>query len=156
MRSFNLRTFSFLLPTVSLIAFFSFSSAQAEYQQRLSVGIGFAELKNPSSTDFEIGAEYEYLVDPLIGLGGFVNYIFANPGITYLGAPQISVHPFTTDFLVSASPIVEFGPNVGTNFGVRLGTRVPLPLGPISIVPTFAVDLISGGPDYIFGIGIGI
>jgi hypothetical protein len=128
--------------------------AQADYQQRLSIGLGLAALNNPSETEFEVSGEYEYRSSSLIGWGGFASYIFSSPGITEIGLPQFSLHPFETDFLLNAAPILETGQYVGTHVGVRLGTRVPLPLGALTIVPTFAVDFISGGPNYIFGIGI--
>ncbi|MDR3605750.1 MAG: hypothetical protein P4M08_00040 [Oligoflexia bacterium] len=146
-----------------ILKFFAFAlgillpiAAHADYDQRLSVGLGFAQLNNPSQTAFALGAEYEYRPDPMLGIGAVGNYIFANPGITFLGAPDLFLHPLATDWLLSASPIVEFGSSVGTHVGVRLGTRIPIPLGSIAIVPEFAVDIISGGPGYLFGFGIEI
>jgi hypothetical protein len=130
--------------------------ARADYEQRISLGVGIAQFKNSSETDLEVGAEYEYRLDPLLGIGGFGSYIFSDPGVTFLGAPSVYFHPFATDFLVSASPVVEFGSGIGTNVGVRFGTRIPIPLGVVTLVPTFAVDVISGGPDFIYGIGIQI
>jgi hypothetical protein len=127
--------------------------ARADYDQRISLGVGIAQFKNSSETDLEVGAEYEYRLDPLLGLGGFGSYIFSDPGVTFLGAPSVYFHPFATDFLVSASPVVEFGSGIGTNVGARFGTRIPIPLGIMTIVPSFAVDVISGGPDFIYGIG---
>jgi hypothetical protein len=127
--------------------------ARADYDQRISLGVGIAKFKNSSETDLEVGAEYEYRLDPLLGLGGFGSYIFSDPGVTFLGAPSVYFHPFATDFLVSASPVVEFGSGIGTNVGARFGTRIPIPLGIMTIVPSFAVDVISGGPDFIYGIG---
>jgi hypothetical protein len=131
-----------------------FGEARADYQQRLDLGVGVAQLKNPDETDLSLGVEYEYRLSPFWGIGAFGNYIFSTPGITLIGWPQVSVHPFLTEFLVSAAPIVETGGSVGSHVGARLGTRLPIPLGAISLIPTFAVDFISGGPDYIYGIGI--
>jgi hypothetical protein len=132
------------------------SSARADYEQRISLGVGIAQLRNSSQTDLEVGAEYEYRFEPFLGIGALGNYIFADPGITFLGAPEIFFHPLATDWLLSASPIVEFGSEIETHLGIRLGTRIPIDLGALTLVPTFAVDVISGGPDLIFGIGIQI
>jgi hypothetical protein len=132
------------------------STAKADYTQRLDLAAGVAEIKNPSGTDFTLGIEYEYRMSPLLGIGAFGSYIFSTPGITFIGWPQLSLHPFSTEFLVSVSPVVETGGDVGSHVGVRFGTRLPIPLGAIAIIPTFAIDLISGGPNYIYGLGIQI
>jgi hypothetical protein len=132
------------------------SAAKADYTQRLDLSAGIAEIKNPAGSDFTLGIEYEYRMSPLLGIGAFGSYIFSTPGITFIGWPQLSVHPFSTEFLVSVSPVVETGGDVGSHVGVRFGTRLPIPVGAIEIIPTFAIDLISGGPNYIYGLGIQI
>jgi hypothetical protein len=129
-------------------------SARADYSQRLSLGVGVATFQHPSQVQFEIGAEYEYRLDPTWGLGGFVNYIFTDPGTAYVGLPDFFLHPLGGEWLLSASPVVEFGELSGTRVGARFGTRIPVSLGAITLVPSAAVDVISGGPDYIFGLGI--
>jgi hypothetical protein len=128
--------------------------AYADYTQRIGLGFGVADLRNPSESAFEIGVEYEYRFDPFLGVGGLGEYIFSDPGITIIGVPGVYLHPLATDFLVSGTPIIQFGSSVGTNVGVRLGTSVPLPLGVLTLIPTFAVDIISGGPNYILGLGL--
>lgn len=143
----------FVLPLVALMALLSGSLAHAD---RITFGFGIAHLNVPSGTNFELGAEYEHTLDPLFGIGAFGNYIFSSPGVTLLGFPSLYLHPFAGDFLVSASPIVEFGSGIATYFGARLGTRVPIPLGAVTIIPSFAVDFIAGGQNYIFGLGIGL
>jgi hypothetical protein len=123
---------------------------------RLGVGAGLVHIEGPSMTKFEIGAEYECRLDAFLGVGGFGNYIFADPGITLLGAPEIFVHPLAGKFYVAASPLIEFGSSVGTHVGARLATRIPLPLGLFILVPSFAVDFINGTRIYWFGLGIGL
>ncbi len=128
--------------------------AHADYQQRFSLGAGVLVFNNPSGTYFELGAEYEYRENAFIGLGGFANYIFSSPGIVELGAPELFFHPFATEFLLDVSPIIEFGSGITTEVGARFGTRLPIPFGVFTLVPIFAVDVISGGPLYNIGIGI--
>jgi hypothetical protein len=128
--------------------------ARADYTRRISLGVGVVHLNNPSQTDFAVSAEFEERLDAFFGLGAQGNYIFSTPGITFLGAPEIFIHPLGGEFLVSASPLVEFGSSTGTHWGTRLGTRIPVPFGLFTLVPTFAVDFIAGGKDYLFGIGI--
>ncbi|MGZ3651054.1 MAG: hypothetical protein ACXVB9_08165 [Bdellovibrionota bacterium] len=148
----------FLLPGFGLLATFAFSPAASASGcgHRLGVGAGLVHIEQPSETDFEIGAEYECRMDILFGVGGFGNYIFSNPGITLLGAPEIFVHPLGGDFYVAGSPLLEFGSGTGTHLGIRLATRVPLPLGLFILVPSFAVDFINGTRIYWFGLGIAI
>lgn len=140
--------------SLASISVFAANSAHADYTNRFTLGVGVAAVGNPSTTSFEAGLEYENKFDSFFGLGVSGNYIFSNPNILLLAVPDVFFHPFTGDFLVSAAPLLEFGSGTGTNLGVRLGTRLPIPLGLFTIVPSFAVDFINGGHDYIFGLGV--
>ena len=151
-----MNTLRIVLALVALSVFALSPSARADFSQhRLSVGVGIVHLSYPSETDFELSAEYEYRFTPMFGAGALGSYIFSSSGIALLGAP-VFFHPFEGDLLFLAAPIVEFGSSITTQAGVRLGTRVPLPMGVVTIVPSFAVDFIAGGRDYIFGLGIQI
>jgi len=150
-----IRTFS-PAPWVALLILCFTSFAHADYSQRLSLGVGVVTQSNPSQTSFEIGGEYEYRAHPLLGIGVAGNYILSNPSITLIAVPDIFFHPLAGDWLVSAAPLIEFGSGTGTHVGTRLGTRVPLPFGPLTIVPSFAVDFINGGRNLWFGLGIGL
>jgi hypothetical protein len=144
---------------VILLAFLASFPAAARgkgCEHRLGAGAGLVHLESPSETDFEIGAEYECRFDLFLGLGGFANYVFADPGITLLGLPEVFFHPLAGDFFVAASPLLETGSAVGTHLGVRLATRVPIPLALFVLVPSFAVDFINGGRIYWFGLGLAI
>lgn len=146
------RVFLLFLPAI----FSTLNAANANYEHRLAAGAGITHRENPSVTAFTLGAEYEYRFDPFLGSGVFANYIFSNPSIFLLGIPMVFVHPLAGDWFVSASPIMETSSGLDTAFGVRLGTRIPLPLGILIFTPTFSVDFIRGGRNYIFGLGIGI
>jgi hypothetical protein len=132
---------------------FLFSQAQADYVQRISIGAGIVSVRQPPQTFFEIGAEYEYRITKIVGIGALGNYYFSTPTIALIGAPEIFIHPFATDWLISTAPIVMFGSGIETSVGVRVGTRIPIPLGDITLIPTFAVDFINGGQNYIYGLG---
>jgi len=129
------------------------SLANADYSQRFSLGAGAAVFNNSSSVFFELGGEYEYRVSSFLGLGGFASYIFSSPGLTEIGLPEVFLHPFGNQFFFSASPIIEFGSGMSTQGGVRLGTRLPIPLGAFTVVPSFAVDFINSSRVYIIGLG---
>jgi len=128
-------------------------SARADH---LSFGAGITHLGNPNQTDFEIGGEYEHNLDAFFGVGLEANYVFANPSVTMIGAPEGFVHPLGTDFFVSAAPLFEFSSGFSTQVGVRFGTKIPLPLGVLILIPLASVDFINGGTNFSFGLGIQI
>jgi hypothetical protein len=130
--------------------------AHADYSQRLSLGAGIITRNGTNETNFEIGGEYEYRVNEFLGMGAHGNYIFSGSGIWLIGLPEFFIHPFGSEWFVSASPIVEFGADIETKTGGRFGTRIPLPLGSLTLIPSFAVDLIGGSQNYTFGLGIQI
>ncbi len=140
----------------TLSTLFTCRSANAYYDYRFALGVGIAELNNSSETDLEVGAEFEYRIDALWGVGAFGNYIFSSPGISLMGVPEVFVHPLGGDWYINASPLLEIGSGIGTHVGVRVGTRVPIPLGVISLIPQVAVDFIDGQRNLILGFGIQI
>jgi hypothetical protein len=144
--------------TLCLAGFLSFAvffapHARADYDQRFSLGAGIVTQNNPSQTSFEVGAEYEYRFDPLLGAGLSGNYVFSTPGIILLAVPDFFIHPLAGDWFVSAAPLFEFVSSQ-TYVGARVGTRIPLPLGFLTFIPSVSVDFINGGRDFIFGLGI--
>lgn len=144
-----------ILVCLGLLAFVP--SAQAgSCRNRFGIGAGLVHLEAPSMTKAEVGAEYECRSHRFFGFGGFVNYIFADPGITYAGLPEIFFHPFGGSFYLAASPLLESSSAFGTNLGVHTATRLPLPLGLFILVPSFAVDFIRGTRIYWFSLGIAI
>ncbi len=147
MRAFK---FSFVLFTLFAVA----APAQAYYDYRLSVGAGIVQFNNPSQTYVDIGAEYEYRFQPLLGVGAFANYIFSTPSITLIGVPEVFLHPLGGDWLLKASPLIEFGSGISTQTGVRVGTRLPIPLGPVSFIPEASVDFIGGRRILRLGLGL--
>mgnify|MGYP000555958411 CR=1 FL=1 len=138
-------------------AFTTSSVANAEIDgHRLSIGAGVVQLGDSSHTYFALSGEYEYRLDPMLGLGTFVNYVFSDPGVTLIGLPEVFFHPLSNGWYINAAPIAQFASGYSTHFGVRLGTRIPIELGALSIIPQVAVDFINGGRNLIFGLGISI
>lgn len=144
--------FSLSWTTVFLLS----TSVFADYQQRFSFGAGLWHQNNPSLTDFELGAEYEYRLNAAVGLGTSGNYIFSSPPMGLVAAPEVFLHPFGTDWYASGAPLFEFGQAVGTKVGARLGTRLPIPLGPLVFIPSLTVDFIGGTTNFILGFGFQI
>jgi hypothetical protein len=138
-----------------LLVLFSATQAQADGSNRLSGGLGVVHIDQPSKTYITLGAEFEHRMNPLFGLGGMFNYFFSDPSIVQIGAPEVFFHPLGGDFFISATPLFEFAGG-STNVGSRFGTRIPLPIGPMLLVPTAAVTFINGTKYYFFGMGISI
>jgi hypothetical protein len=121
---------------------------------RFALSGGVMVLTKPSQTVFQIGAEYEHRADALIGYGLQGNYLFATPAYGLLAAPMVYLHPIGNDWFISAAPLFEF--NSGVTVGGRVGTRLPITLGMVSIIPSASVDFIGGRQNLIFGLGVQI
>jgi hypothetical protein len=151
----NFKTFG---PRLYIFALFCLlvttTSAHADYTQRLSLGVGIVSFQNPNESEFEFGAEYEYRLNPTWGLGLFTNVIFTNPLIVDIGAPEAFWHPFGSEFLISGAPLIELGQPDGTHVGVHFGTRLPLHLGALTIVPIFGIAFIESSTRIDYGLGL--
>lgn len=133
------------------------SLAQAEYEgHRLGIGVGIAQVGDSSHSYFAIGGEYEYRMDDFFGLGMSGNYVFSDPAFGLLAVPQGYLHPLAGEWYINAAPLFQFGGGLGTHLGIRVGTRLPLHLGALSIIPQVNIDFINGGRNLLFGIGIAI
>ena len=127
--------------------------AHADYTQRLSLGVGIVSFQNPSETELEFGAQYEYRVQPMWGLGIFTNVIFTNPLIVDIGVPEVSWHPFEGAFLISGAPLIEVGDPDGTHVGIHFGTRLPIHLGTFTLIPIFGIAFIDSSTRIDYGLG---
>jgi hypothetical protein len=144
---------------LSLI-FFSVLFTQNSFAEanghRLGVGVGVAQIGDSSHTYVAIGGEYEYRMDDYLGLGTSFTYVFSDPNYTLLALPQAYLHPLKGDWYINAAPLFQFGGGIGTHVGARVGTRLPLYLGALTIIPQVNVDFINGGRNLLFGIGLAI
>jgi hypothetical protein len=143
-----------LLLTASL--FVSQASNADLGPHRLGIGVGIAQVGDSSHTYFAVGGEYEYRIESLFGLGTSFNYVFSDPNFMLLALPQAYLHPLGGDWYINAAPLFQFGGGLGTHLGFRVGTRLPLSLGVVSIIPQVNIDFINGGRNLLFGIGIAI
>ena len=141
---------------ILLVSLFVTSPSHAEVDgHRLGIGVGIAQVKD-SDAFFTVGGEYEYRMDSHFGLGTSFNYIFSNPNLVYVAVPQGYFHPLAGDWYINAAPLFQFGGGMGTHVGARIGTRMPLNLGALSIIPQVNVDFINGGRNLLFGVGLAI
>lgn len=144
----------FLLWCVTLATVEALGFAGVAHADRIELGAGIVTQSHPSETNLELGVEFENRWDAMLGVGGAANYIFSSPGVTLVAVPEGFLHPFGGDFLVSAAPLLEFGSGTGTHLGARFGTRVPLPMGVLTLIPEIALDMINGSNILVFGLGL--
>ncbi|MFN8370919.1 MAG: hypothetical protein U0T83_09890 [Bacteriovoracaceae bacterium] len=135
------------------LLFLTFSKIVMAEQDRFLLGGGLIHISKTSKTYFEIGVEYEHRFDQVWGMGAQGNYIFSDPAITLLAVPTLFIHP-TQSILLNLSPLFEFGADNGNHVGGRVGGRATIPLGQMAIIPSIGVDLINGGTNLIFGLGL--
>lgn len=148
----------FLFIFVSLLALPLTSSAEIrdEAGSRFSLSGGLIHINNPSQTVFSLSAEYEYRMDPFYGLGAQASYVFAANAITMVSAPVFFFHPLQGEWFISAAPVFYFGSST-TLVGARFMTRMPIDLFDVMMLtPTFGIDMIKGGPNYILGLALSI
>ncbi len=139
-----------------LAGFLVSSLSHAQSSNRFSLAGGVMFLSNPSRTAFDIGAEFEHRADSFIGYGGQANYLFSDPSIGLLGAPMVFIHPIANDWFVSAAPLFQVVTGSGLSVGGRLGTRIPMSFGLLSLIPSGTVDFVNGGRIVSVALGVQI
>jgi len=146
----------FVIALVSALFLIPVSSRAALERDghRFSLSGGLVSIEN--KTSFAVSAEYEYRVDPLYGMGAQGSYVFSSLAVTQLAAPGFYLHPLSGEWYISAAPVFYFVSGADARVGARFTTRMPLLIKIMTLTPTLGVDLIRGGPNYIFGLGIAI
>jgi hypothetical protein len=141
------------------------SSAYAEDEEtsdvtghRLGFGLGLAQVEDGTRTYsyFTIGGEYEYRFQAYLGAGLGINHIFSSPNMTLFALPQAYVHPLQGSWYINLGPVLQTGGDMDAHVGFRIGSRLGITLGDVSVTPQINVDFINGGRNYIFGIGVGL
>lgn len=152
---FNSWVVGCVLVLASLGLNFSASAEMPDKRLSLNGGLGITQLSGSNQAFVAAGLEFEYRLTEYWGAGAFGNYVFSSPGVGILGAPQVYFHPLAGDWYINAAPMFQFGGG-STQVGARIGTRVPLLLGSVLLVPQVAVDFIGGGQNWWYGLSIGI
>ncbi len=101
---------------------------------------------------FTVGADYEYRLSRLAGIGAFVDRAEGHHDTTIVG-PALFVHPYGHWRLLVA-PAVE---NEGSEnqFLLRAGLAYEFEVGEWTIAPTLNVDFVDGEESSVFGLSIG-
>ena len=101
---------------------------------------------------FSIGAQYEYRMSPLLGIGVLGEYATENIDSWVVGVP-LTIHPGAGWELV-AMPGVELESDE-TTFLFRAGVGYEFELEQFTIKPEFNADFVGGEVDLVFGASFG-
>lgn len=145
----------FLILSSCFIQFASATETQPKDSGESRFGLNGGLVVVNEKTSFAISAEYEYQPSSLYGYGAQGNYVFASQAFTQIAAPMVFIHPLLGDWYVAAAPVFYLSSDQN-RVGARFITRAPLMIEILSLTPILGVDLIQGGPNYIFGLGISI
>ena len=99
-----------------------------------------------------LDGEVENRFLPFLGFGGDVVYAFAKPPVFLASFPEIFIHPMGRRWFISAAPSFEFGRGMHTHIGAKLGTRIPIPLPMLTLMPGFSVEVFKGRTVYVLGL----
>jgi hypothetical protein len=108
--------------------------------------------KDGSKSGFTVGAEYEYRMSEMYGIGGLFEYAGGDFEETLLGVP-LFIHPHMGWRFVVA-PGLEF--NGSTDFFIRTGVGYDFGIGEgWTLTPSFSVDWIDRDETLVYGLYIG-
>jgi hypothetical protein len=132
-------------------------TASESHANRAQLGVGIVSMSNPTQTNFTISGEFEHRLDAFLGLGATGSYLFSDPGIGLIAVPEAFFHPLGGDWLISAAPLIAFGSSgIGTHVGVKVGTRLPIPLVAFTVIPEISIGFVNNWNLITFGLGIAI
>ncbi len=119
-----------------------------------SIGLFGGAKTAHSSTHLALGVEGEYNVLPLISATAFFEQVFSTPHETALGVGAL-VRPLPlTGLKLMAIPAIEFAGGEKHIF-FRAGVGYDFSILLLHIGPVFNVDVVSGGPAFVYGIALG-
>lgn len=120
------------------------------------VGI-FTGITDGDTSDFTFGAEYEFRINEMFGVGGVVEYTSAahhDDGVT-VALAAVHVHPYGGLRLTGGIGKEWIGgehPHSDTLY--RLGAAYDIEIGNfgLAIAPTFNVDFVGSHETYVYGL----
>ena len=125
------------------------AASQSGTQDQQSIGVFVGNTQNGSSHGFTLGAEYEYRLTELIGVGGLAEYASGDFDSLTIGVP-VTFHPLG-GWAFQLAPGLSF--NSGTNLLFRIGAGYEFEIAPKwSLVPEFNVDFVDGETELVYGL----
>ena len=117
-------------------------------------GGGATSTESEDDTGFAFGGEYEYKFNPLVGIGGLVEFTTSALDREAVLLAPLTLHPFG-GLAILAAVGAEFAES-DDSFVFRLGTAYEIPLGRFTIAPEFNVDFVDGDRTYVYGLSLGL
>ncbi|MGB5215919.1 MAG: hypothetical protein WBN88_20025 [Anderseniella sp.] len=128
-----------------------YSPEEIEKRHHVEVFLGNTHTEEGNDA-FSFGAQYEYRLSSLIGIGILGEYAFENIDAWVVGAP-LTIHPGAGWQLV-AMPGVEIEDSE-TKFLFRAGVGYEFELEQFSIKPEVNADFVGGDVNLVFGVSLG-
>lgn len=121
-----------------------------EKKNDLSLFLG--NTSNADASAFTIGADYQYRVNRILGVGAFIDYASGKIHSTLIG-PAIFVHVWNFEFTIA--PSVEFSDNdVAATY--RLGVQYDFEMSKFSVSPALYFDSErKEKPAWVYGVSFG-
>ena len=110
-----------------------------ESGNRHTLAVFLGDTYDDGDHGFTLGLDYEYRLSKWLGLGGMVDFVGSGDREYVVGIPV---------FLHATRHLRSDG---SSNALVRLGAMYGIPLGPVELVPTFALDFVDSDTVYVFG-----
>jgi hypothetical protein len=128
------------------------SPAEGVHAHRHHVALFLGATHTDEEDEFSIGMDYEYRLNPLLGLGGIAEYTGGEHETT-IAAAAFFIHPFKALRLV-LGPGFESGGDE-KEFLLRVGASYHIPVGKLTLAPEFNVDFVDGNKNLVYGISLG-
>jgi hypothetical protein len=137
------------LSLVILVLFTPSGAWAQESGKRHALALFVGDTYDDGDNGFTLGLDYEYRLSRWLGLGGMLDLVGSGDRELALGVP-VFFH---------ATPRLKFELAAGfertdddTNPLVRLGAMYGFPLGPVALLPNFALDFVDSDTVYVFGV----
>ena len=132
---------SLLILLLPLFAFAQESEGKDEKEKKNSIAIFFGGTTNSESSAFTIGADYQYRISHLFGIGALIDHAVGDIQSTILG-PAFFLHLRNFEFTVA--PVIEYSDDEWSPV-LRVGVGYEIELPVLAIVPEVFFDTERGG-----------
>jgi len=129
------------------------SPAEGGHAHRHHVALFLGATHTDEEDEFSIGVDYEYRLNPLLGLGGIAEYT-GGEHETAIAAAALFIHPFKMLRLV-LGPGFEFEGDE-KEFLLRVGAAYQILVGKLTLAPELNVDFVDGNENLVYGISLGL
>ena len=134
-------SFGLLILLLPLITFSQESDDKSEEEKGSSLAIFLGGSTNKDASAFTIGADYQYRINKIFGVGALIDHAAGDLQSTIIG-PALFLHVSPFEFMVA--PVIENSDDELSPV-VRLGVGYEIELSVLSIVPSVFMDTERAG-----------